>query len=86
MLDTNTIPTHPGKELHRLIMDNGMNLSEFARTLKVSSSRISEIVHGKRAITIDSAMKIADYFDTTPDFWLTRQTKYDLYQRNKVMS
>ena len=86
MLDTNTIPTHPGTELHRLILDNGMNLSEFARTLKVASSRISEIVHGKRAITIDSAMKIADYFDTTPDFWLTRQTKYDLYQRNKVMS
>ena len=86
MLDTNAIPAHPGKELHRLIMDNGMNLSEFARTLKVSSSRISEIVHGKRAITVDSAMKIADYFDTTPDFWLTRQTKYDLYQRNKVMS
>ena len=86
MLDTNPIPTHPGKELHRLIMDNGMNLSEFARTLKVSSSRISEIVHGKRAITIDSAMKIADYFDTTPDFWLTRQTKYDLYQRNRVMN
>jgi len=82
----NAIPTHPGKELHRLIMDKGMNLSEFARTLKVSSSRINEIVHGKRAITIDSAMKIADYFDTTPDFWLSRQTKYDLYQRNKVMS
>lgn len=81
----NTIPAHPGKELHRLIMDKGMNLSEFARQLHVSSSRISEIVHGKRAITIDSAMKIADYFDTTPAFWLSRQTEYDLYVRNRAI-
>ena len=86
MLDTNTIPTHPGKKLHRLILDKGMNLSEFARTLKVSSSRISEIVHGKRAITIDSAMKIADYFDTTPSFWLSRQNEYDLYMRNNAVN
>lgn len=86
MFDINTIPTHPGKELHRLIIDNGMNLSEFARSLKVSYSRISEIVHGKRAITIDSAMKIADYFDTTPSFWLSRQNEYDLYMRNSTVN
>ena len=60
------IPQHPGLELKSLILDKGMNLSQFARSINVSSSRISEIVAGKRSMTIDSAVKFAAAFDTTP--------------------
>ena len=75
------IPQHPGIELKKLISERGMNLSQFARSIDVSSSRISEIVSGRRSITIDSAVKFADTFSTTPEYWLTKQNEYDLYCR-----
>ena len=78
MLDLSSSPAHPGKEVHRLIIEKDMNLSEFARHINVSSSRVSELVHGKRGITLDTAVKLADAFDTTPEFWLHRQNQYDL--------
>jgi len=84
MLNVNTI--HPGKEVHRLILEKGMNLSEFARHINVSSSRVSEIVHGKRGITLDSALKLADAFDTTPEFWLSKQNAFELSQRTSSVN
>lgn len=51
----NLFPEHPGVELGKLIHKNNMNLSQFARKIDVSSSRISEIVAGKRAITCSSS-------------------------------
>ena len=78
MFELLSSPTHPGKEVHRLILEKNMNLSEFARHIKVSSSRVSELVHCKRGITLDTAIKLADAFDTTPEFWLHRQNQYDL--------
>lgn len=73
------IPEHPGIELKKHILNRGMNLSQFARSINVSSSRISEIVSEKRSITIDSAVKFADIFNTTPEYWLQKQNEYDLY-------
>ena len=56
-----------------------MNLNEFSKTINVSSSRISELASCKRALTMDSAIKIADVFDTTPEYWISKQNEYDLY-------
>lgn len=78
MFDLLATPVHPGKEVHDRILEMNMNMSEFARHIQVSSSRVSEIVHGKRSITLDTAVKLADAFDTTPEFWLHRQNQYDL--------
>lgn len=75
----NIAPQHPGIELKKLISKRGMNLSQFARSINVSSSRISEIVSGRRSMTIDSAVKIADIFNMTPESWLQKQNEYDLY-------
>ena len=75
----NITPQHPGIELKKMILDRGMNLSQFARSINVSSSRISEIVSGRRSMTIDSAVKVADTFNTTPEYWLLKQNEYDLY-------
>jgi len=44
----------------------------------VPALRISQIVHGKRAVTADSAMRLARYFGTSPDVWLRLQARYDL--------
>jgi antitoxin HigA-1 len=52
--------------------------NQLARDLKVSVPRINEIVNGKRAITSDTALRLARYFGTTPEFWLNLQQNYDL--------
>jgi len=71
---------HPGVELGRRIHASGMNLTQFAHSIDVSPSRISELVGGKRSVTIDSARKIAKAFKTTPELWLSKQIEYDLAQ------
>jgi len=75
--------THPGREIAIRVFDMGMNLSQFARFIGVSNSRISEIVSEKRGITIDTAIKIAKVFETTPEFWLNKQQAYDLSLKQK---
>ena len=75
--------THPGREIAIRVFDMGMNLSQFARFIGVSNSRISEIVSEKRGITIDTAIKIAKAFETTPEFWLDKQQAYDLSLKQK---
>jgi len=75
------VPEHPGKELSRIISKRGMNLTQFARSINVSSSRISEIVSGKRGVTVDSAIRIAEALDTLPKYWLSKQNDFDLFQR-----
>ena len=75
----NITPEHPGIELRKRISDKGMNLAEFERSINVSSSRISELASCKRALTIDSAIRIADIFDTAPEYWISKQNEYDLY-------
>ena len=55
-------------------------MTQFAHSIDVSPSRISELVGGKRSITIDSARKIAKAFKTSPELWLSKQIEYDLAQ------
>ena len=71
---------HPGIELGRRIHASGMNMTQFAHSIDVSPSRISELVGGKRSISIDSARKIAKAFKTSPELWLSKQIEYDLAQ------
>ena len=81
----NICPEHPGIELRKRISDKGMTLNEFSKTINVSSSRISELASCKRALTMDITIKISDFFDTTPEYWLSKQTEYQLYWKyNRV--
>lgn len=79
----NLFPEHPGVELGKLIHKNNMNLSQFARKIDVSSSRISEIVAGKRAITTDTALRIAKAFNTLPEYWLVKQCEFNLFTQSQ---
>jgi addiction module HigA family antidote len=53
-------------------------MNRLARDIRVPMSRVSEIVHGKRAITADTALRLARYFGTSAQYWLNLQSGYDL--------
>jgi len=74
------IPEHPGIELRNIIKQKDMNISEFARMIDVSPSRINEIVHIKRSITLDTAMRLAKALNTTTKYWMEKQVDYDIAQ------
>ncbi len=72
-------PLHPGEILREQFMTGfGVSINRLARDLRVPPTRISEIVNERRAITPDTALRLARYFGTTPEFWMNLQTAYDL--------
>lgn len=72
-------PIHPGTTLREEFMEP-LDISQnmLARALGVSPRRINDIVHGRRSITADTALRLARFFDMTPGFWLNLQKRYDL--------
>ena len=77
---TNRIPfPHPGETLREdFLKPLKMSANKLALELRVPATRLSEIVHGRRSITADTALRLARYFNTTPKFWLNLQSAYDL--------
>jgi antitoxin HigA-1 len=72
-------PVHPGEVLQEdFLTPLGVTQYRLARSLSVPPRRINEIVHGKRAITADTALRLARFFGTSERFWLNLQTGYDL--------
>jgi len=72
-------PIHPGEILlEEFLVPLGVSQNRLGRDLGVPTQRISDIVRGRRAITVDTALRLARYFDTTPQFWLNLQMRYDL--------
>jgi len=55
-----------------------MSVNKLVLELRVPATRMTEIVHGRRGITADTALRLARYFNTTPKFWLNLQASYDL--------
>ncbi len=72
-------PVHPGEVLLEEFL-GPMAISQYrlAHDVSVPPRRINEIVHGKRGISADTALRLARYFGTTEQFWLNLQTRYDL--------
>ena len=72
-------PVHPGEVLLEDFMKPlGLSQYRVAMDIGVPPLRINQIVHGKRAITADTALRLARYFGTTPGIWLRLQVRYDL--------
>ncbi|MGA1986097.1 MAG: HigA family addiction module antitoxin [Candidatus Sulfotelmatobacter sp.] len=69
---------HPGKHLALELNELGMSAAELARQLDVPTNRITEILNGKRAITGDTALRLAHFFGTTAEFWLNLQSLYEI--------
>jgi addiction module HigA family antidote len=72
-------PVHPGEVLLLDFLEPlGLTQYRLAKSLSVSPRRINEIVHGKRAVTADTALRLARFFGTSARFWLNLQTAHDL--------
>lgn len=72
-------PIHPGEVLlEDFLLPFGISQYEVAKVVGVSPRRINEIVHGKRAITADTALRLARAFDLSDSYWLNMQAHYDL--------
>lgn len=73
------ISTHPGEILHEeFLVPLGISQNALAMKIRVPATRIGEIVHGKRAITPDTALRLARFFGNSPEFWLNLQQMHDL--------
>ena len=71
-------PVHPGEILKDELEEIGVSPSELSQALRVPVSRISAIIHGKRPIKVDTAMRLERYFGASAQSWLNMQIKYDL--------
>src|ERR1700687_3981310 len=72
-------PIHPGETLRADFMEPlGLSMNRLALDLHVPVTRIAEIVHERRAITPDTSLRLARYFQTSARFWLNLQSAYDL--------
>jgi addiction module HigA family antidote len=69
---------HPGEHLAEELGALGMSAAELARRLDVPTNRITEILNGRRAITGDTALRLAHFFGTTSEFWLNLQSLYEI--------
>jgi len=69
---------HPGEHLAEELNVLNMSAAELARRLAVPTNRITQILNGTRSITGDTALRLAHFFGTSPEFWLNLQTLYDL--------
>ena len=72
-------PIHPGEILlEEFLKPLGISQYRLAKDINVPARRINEIVHGKRAITADTALRLSRYFNLSERFWLNLQARYDL--------
>lgn len=72
-------PIHPGEILREDVLEPlGLSVNQLAKALAVDTPRLNEIMHGRRSITADTALRLSRYLGTTAKFWLNLQANYDL--------
>jgi antitoxin HigA-1 len=71
-------PIHPGEHLAEELRELGITAAELSRQIDVPVNRITGIIHGQRGITADTALRLAHWFGTTPQFWMNLQQLYEL--------
>jgi len=86
MSDEKIKPIHPGEILlEEFLKPMGISQYRLAKDINVSPRRINEIIHGKRSISVDTALRLSRYFSLSERFWLNLQIRYDLeVQKDKL--
>jgi antitoxin HigA-1 len=69
---------HPGEHLAEELKTLDMSAAELARKIDVPTNRVTQILKGQRAVTGDTALRLAHFFGTSPEFWLNLQSLYEL--------
>jgi addiction module HigA family antidote len=78
-MGTKLPPVHPGEILlEEFLKPLGLSQYRLAKDLRVPARRINEIVLGKRSLSADTALRLALYFQSSPQFWLNLQSRYDI--------
>lgn len=75
---------HPGEHLAEELRELGMSAAALARQLDVPTNRVTQIIKRQRAITGDTALRLAHFFGTPPEFWLNLQSLYEIRRAEKV--
>lgn len=79
-----TAPVHPGRVLLRdFLAPRGLTQYRLAKSLSVPARRINEIVHGTRAVSADTALRLGRHFGVPARFWLDLQSEWDLHQARR---
>ena len=71
-------PIHPGRILKREMIARKLSANRLALALRVPSGRITQIVNGKRGVSVETALRLARYFGNSPRFWMNLQARYEL--------
>ena len=80
------INPHPGEILlEEFLKPMHLSQNKLAMELRVPGHRVNEIVHGRRGITADTALRLSRFFGTTPDFWMNLQKSYDLVAAHETL-
>lgn len=83
-IPTNRPPTHPGEMLlEEFLNPMGLTQRQLADAIQVPYQRVNEIVNGRRGITPSTALRLAKFFGTSPDFWMNLQLRWDLYHATR---
>ena len=84
-IPTDREPTHPGEMLLvEFLTPLGISQSEVANQIHVPFQRVNEVVRGKRGITPSTALRLAKFLGTSPDFWMNLQLRWDLFRANRA--
>lgn len=79
MIQNGMRPVHPGEVLRKDYLEElGMSANALAKALNVPAPRVNDIVRERRGVSADTALRLARYFDSSPQFWLNLQAMYDL--------
>lgn len=79
-------PTHPGEMLRLEFLEPmGLSQAEAARRMRISTNRLNELVRGKRGVTAETAIKLAELLGTSPELWLSLQTTWDLWHAYRAI-
>lgn len=84
-IPTNRPPTHPGEMLlEEFLIPMGISQRELADAIHVPYQRVNELVNQKRGVTPSTALRLAQFFKVSPDFWLNLQVRWDLYKAREA--
>jgi antitoxin HigA-1 len=85
MIPKNRAPTPPGEILlQEFLQPLGMSQVEAAQRLRIPLNRLNEIIHGRRGVTADTALRLSNLLDTTPEFWMNLQAATELFGAARI--
>ena len=86
-IPTHGAPTHPGEMLlEEFLIPMGLTQRELANGIRVPYQRVNELVNGRRGVTPHTALRLAKFFGTSPDVWMSLQLRWDLYHAQREES